>query len=72
MGRHAEKTPLTKKIFGKSSGWAKYGINTPSIRAYMCSDCKTAGVVLSNKTTGVVNYSTCDCVGDSQELIRVA
>jgi hypothetical protein len=72
MGRHAKKTPLIKQIFGKSSGWAKYGINAPIVRAYLCSDCATAGIVLSNKATGVVNYSTCDCVGDSQRLIRVA
>jgi hypothetical protein len=72
MGRYAEKTPLTKKIFGKTSGWTKYGINTPIIRGFACSDCSTAGIVLSNRETGIVEYATCDCVGDSEKLIRVA
>jgi hypothetical protein len=72
MGRHAEKTSLVKKVFDKSSGWAKYGIATPIVRGFACSDCSTAGIVLSNKETGIVEYATCDCVGDSEKLIRVA
>jgi hypothetical protein len=72
MGRHAKKTTLIKQIFGKTSGWAKYGFNTPIVRGFICSDCSIAGIVLSNKKTGTIEYVTCDCVGDPEKLIRVA
>lgn len=72
MGRHAEKTSLVKKVFSKSSGWARYGISTPSFKSYLCSDCGFAGVVVSNKKSGVVKMASCECVGDSQLSIRVA
>jgi hypothetical protein len=72
MGRHAKDTSLIEMVFGKSSGWAKYGINTPIAKAYYCSDCYTAGVVLVNKKTGSASYSTCECVGDSEKLLQFA
>lgn len=72
MGRHAKKTSFVQKVFGKSSGWARYGISNPIARAYYCSDCHTAGVVVTNKKTGSASYATCDCVGNSEKLIQFA
>lgn len=72
MARYAEKTSLVKKVFGKSSGRARYSVSVPMFNGYLCTECGFMGIVVTNKKSGVVRTAPCECVGDSQLSIRIA